>query len=218
MKLTLVDQEILKSFTKTTEGLAQYYGQAYEIVLHSLENLEKSVIAIFNGEHTGRGVGAPITDVALDMLHKLEETNENSINYFSVNKNGKPLKSSTIAIRGENNRIIGLLCINMYLSMPFMDVMKSFLEIDSSNYPVSYSETFSQNTEELLESIITQTSNKIMNDPSISSQNINKAIIHELDNKGIFSIKHAVNTVAEYLDISINTVYLHIRSNNSKPE
>lgn len=214
MKLTIVDQEIIKSYCSSISGLAEYYGKPYEFVLHSLENLEKSVIAIFNGEHTGRNVGAPITDLALEMLEKLEKTNENSISYFSVNKQGKHMKSTTIAIRGENNRIIGLLCINLYLHMPFIDVIKDFIEINTSNFPAAYSENFSQSAEEMLESTISQTANKIMNDNSISASNKNKAIVQELDNKGVFSVKHSVNMVAEYLNISINTVYLHKRSNN----
>ena len=34
--LTLVDQEILNSYSNMIEGLACYLGEGYEIVLHSL--------------------------------------------------------------------------------------------------------------------------------------------------------------------------------------
>ena len=44
--LTLVDQEILNSYSNMIEGLACYLGEGYEIVLHSLENYEHSVINI----------------------------------------------------------------------------------------------------------------------------------------------------------------------------
>ena len=66
--LTLVDREILNSYSRFIDGLGRYLGDAYEIVLHSLETYEHSVINILHGEHTERKVGAPITDLALNML------------------------------------------------------------------------------------------------------------------------------------------------------
>ena len=71
VKLTRADQKILKSYIPTLQGLAAYLGSSYEIVLHSLEDYDHSVIGIINGEHTGRRIGAPITDLALDMLDEL---------------------------------------------------------------------------------------------------------------------------------------------------
>lgn len=35
--LTLVDREILNSYSRFIDGLGRYLGDAYEIVLHSLE-------------------------------------------------------------------------------------------------------------------------------------------------------------------------------------
>lgn len=61
VKLTRADQKILKSYIPTLQGLAAYLGSSYEIVLHSLEDYDHSVIGIINGEHTGRRIGAPHT-------------------------------------------------------------------------------------------------------------------------------------------------------------
>ena len=118
VSLTLIDRQVLDSYAQFIDGLGRYLGEAYEIVLHSLQTYEHSVVNILHGQHTGRKVGAPITDLALDMLEKFEETGEDHITYFSINKKGEPLKSTTIAIRGEQNRIIGLLCINIYTNPP----------------------------------------------------------------------------------------------------
>ena len=99
---TETDRVILHSYESVIEGLAGYLGNCYEIVLHSLEDLDHSVIKIINGYHTGRSVGSPITDLALNMLDRIEsgESTEDSISYFSTNRRGEPLKSTTIAIRG----------------------------------------------------------------------------------------------------------------------
>lgn len=127
INLTKIDKQILESYKYFVNGLSAYLSNSYEIVLHSLGNLESSVIHIINGEHTGRKVGAPITDLALQMYDNIKKGEADYIVYNSKNKNGEPLKSATIAIRGEENRIIGLICINMYLNTSFFDVLSSFM-------------------------------------------------------------------------------------------
>ena len=69
-EISFVKEErlILNSYIPVVEGLAAYLGPSYEITLHSLENLDHSVIKIMNGFHTGRSEGSPITDLALRML------------------------------------------------------------------------------------------------------------------------------------------------------
>ena len=57
VKLNSRDRLILESYKAVLDGLADYLGSGYEIVLHSLENFEHSVIKIINGEHTGRKEG-----------------------------------------------------------------------------------------------------------------------------------------------------------------
>ena len=137
-KITLTEHDriILDSYRSTIQALAAYLGSAYEIVLHSLEDPEHSVIEIANGFHTGREIGAPITDLAVKWLKKLESENgsENHYSYYSKNKLGEPLKSSTIAIRGENRRIIGLICINLYLSTPFLNLVSDMIPQETSIY------------------------------------------------------------------------------------
>lgn len=49
-----------------------YLGSVYEISLHSLEDYDHSVVKIMNGYHSGRTVGAPLTDLALNMLKELK--------------------------------------------------------------------------------------------------------------------------------------------------
>lgn len=65
------DFDILKSYEAVVDGLAMLIGSHCEIVLHSLQDLKCSAIRIANGEHTGRQIGSPITDLALRMLHDM---------------------------------------------------------------------------------------------------------------------------------------------------
>lgn len=214
IQLTLVDKEILNSYCKMIKGLAQYLGSSYEIVVHSLSDLEHSVIAITNGQYTGRSVGAPITDRALDMLQRFRENGTSSETYFSTNSHNELLKSTTIAIRGENNRIIGLVCMNFYMNSPFSEILRSYLPDDHSIFPSE--ETFASNADDMIISTVNAVKDRINADPSISASNKNKAIIYALSDKGIFKIKDSVTRVASMLGISKNTVYLHLRSYNGE--
>ncbi len=113
--LTETDKMILDSYRNIADGLGDFFGNSCEIIVHSLENLDASVFKIINGNHSGRSVGAPITDVALSMLGKLEEgSKEKFITYFVKNKKGELIKASISAIYGENQKVIGLFAINFF--------------------------------------------------------------------------------------------------------
>lgn len=211
MELSRIDRLILESYVPVIENLAAYLGSSFEIVLHSLEDYEHSVIAIAGGEHSGRSVGAPITDLALDMLDDLSRGHSTSL-YFSRRKTGEPLKCSTIAIRGEKDRIIGLICINMYLNTPLCDLIDALRPTAGDSLSFYAHETFATDVHDLVSTTLDSVSAQVYEDASILPSNKNKAIVEELYRKGIFRMKNAVGIVAELLDISRNTVYMHIRN------
>lgn len=219
IQLTYVDKVILDSYCQMLDGMSKYLGDGYEIVLHSLEDCSHSAIKVINGFHTGRKEGAPITDLALSMLEKIQkqEGESQDITYFSKNKKGEPLKSATIAIKGENRRIIGLLCINFYLNTPLVDFLNAFVKDDLAeiSFPVNL-ENFSSNSQELVEEIVKQARQEVYNDTSISLQKKNKEIIQRLYSKGIYNMKDAVLKTAQILNMSKNTVYLHLRNLESE--
>ena len=206
-----MDRQILHSYIPVLGGLAEYLSSCYELVLHSLEDFDHSVICIYNGEHTGRRVGAPITDLALNMLEQIEKGHNDSIVYFSRNAKGEPLKSTTLAIRGEGNKVIGLLCINMYLNVPLVDMLNS-LSADSALNSHSFTETYTQNPDELIEKSLEEERAAVLVDPSILPSNRNKTIVEHLYDRGIFQLKDSVIKVEQLMGISKNTIYMHIRN------
>ena len=210
MVLTPADRLVLEAYGNLLDGLAQYLGDGYEIVLHSLEDLERSVVKIVNGHHTGRTVGAPITDLALSMLARItQQEGAPAISYFTQNRKGEPLKAATIAIQGENRRIIGLLCINFYLNTPFAEVLAAFTPPAAA--PVRVIETFGENTAELVEEAVTRTRLQVDTQAAIPVSMKNRQVVAILYRQGIFNIKNAVDLVAAAMGISKNTVYLHLR-------
>lgn len=213
--LTETDHCILNSYSSFLDGLSQYLGDGIEIVLHSLENLDQSVIKIINGHYSGRKVGAPITDLALSMLSKIRATGTNPyIVYFSKSKQNEPIKAATIAILGEGQRFIGLVCMNFYLNISLISVLESFSPPQQCGSPIT--ENFAENIGDIIEKALIEARNQVMGDPKIPASYKNKEIITILDDQGIFNLKDSVVTVSELLGISKNTVYLHLRNQHSK--
>ncbi len=209
IKLTEEDRLILESYKQIVEGLSDYLGPAFEIVLHSLGNLNASVIKIINGHHTGRKEGAPITDLALSMLAQMREDGELShITYFAKNKCNQPIKSSTIAIRGNSGKTIGLLCMNMYLDTPLSAILGSLV----SQPQTTLEENFALEKEDIVQKAVQEARARVISDATISKGNRNKEIVWNLNEQGIFHLKDAVSEVAELLKISRNTVYMHLRA------
>lgn len=215
IKLTPAEQMILNSYIPVIEGLNSYLGDGYEIILHNLESLEHSVIKIVNGHYSGRKVGSPITDFALDMLAKIQDSKDHSaITYFNQRPDGVILKSTTIPIPGEKNRIIGMICINFYTNTPLSTVIRRLLpsEGGASAALLQKTETFTENVDDLIETALADVKDNILNDASVPTQNKNKEIVTALYQKGIFNLKDSVIKVADRLNISKNTVYMHIRN------
>lgn len=214
IKVTLTenDKAILAAYSSTLDGLAQYLGQGYEIVLHKLDDLEHSAIKVINGYHTGRTEGAPITDLALEMLERIAQNNQNDyICYHAHNKNDDPLWSTTIAIRGSEGKVIGLLCMNFYLETPFSKVFPGFGPV-REEYPANRSENYVENVDEMITKAVTQATQEVDGMEGLLPSSRNFEIVRLLQMRGIFSIKNAVIRVASSMSISKNTVYLHLRS------
>lgn len=220
IELTDEDRIVLESYKVFSEGLSNYLGSCYEIVVHSLENLDQSAIQVFNGYHTNRKPGAPITDLALHMLAQIKsDASANYISYYTTNKAGDPLRSTTIAICGSAGRIIGLMCINFYLNSPLNEALSTLYQPErQAAVEPSVAENFAGNIDELISKSVAEACVQIQNNPHITPSVKNREIISILNQQGIFNLKDGVIKVAEVLGISKNTVYLHLRNLSSENE
>jgi len=205
-----VDHEILSSYEAVVDGLAMLIGGHCEIVLHSLEDLKSSAVRIANGEHTGRKIGSPISDLALRMLHDMAGDDSSvSKAYFTRAKSGVLMKSVTIAIRNREQRVIGLLCINMNLDVPFSQIMQTFIPPEAQENATTVN--FASSVDDLVAQTLEFTIEEVNVDRGVSNNAKNRQIVLNLYEKGIFDIKDAINQVADRLNISKHTVYLYIR-------
>ena len=119
---------LLQHYIKLTEFLGQALGPDYEVALHDLTDKNRSIIAIANNHVSGREVGAPLTNVALQILmDKSYEKQDYRLHYCGVSAEGKALRSSTLFIK-QNGKLIGMLCINFDDSR-YQSVSKNILQL-----------------------------------------------------------------------------------------
>ncbi len=206
--LSKADKLILASYQSMLDGLSLYLGDGYEYVLHSLEDLGHSIIKIINGHYTNRSVGAPITDLALSMLREMRKAQDLSPRVYFNHRDGSTLKSATIPILGEDHRVIGLLCINFYYDVSLSQFLAAFIPDAPAPKEI---ESFNSDVEDLI-GIALNRAKQTVYGTCVASTNRNKEIIRLLYEQGIFNMKDSVVKTAEYLGISKNTVYLHLRN------
>ncbi len=212
LKFTKNDYLVINSYKAMLDGLAEFLGDGHEILLHSLEDLDESAVKVINGHLSGRREGAPITDLAMEMLSNFLKNPDSKAGKVYQNRSSKgvPLRSATLPIFGDNERIIGLICINFYMDIPLHRYLDSLTKFSRENNEIV--ETFVTNSDELISSNVIKAKSTILNDNSITASNKNKAIIKYLYERDIFDLKDSVVKVADLLSISKNTVYMHIRN------
>jgi predicted transcriptional regulator YheO len=214
--LSAADRAIIDSYKTVMDGLAAYFGEAFEFVLHDLSDLDHSIVRILNGSHSGRREGAPITDLALSMLERIQKKKgqgEPYVSYGSKNKYGKPVRSTTIVIFGAMKKAIGLLCVNFYLDSPLLSLLQNFSLMPQSDY---VTENFSNDSDELISRSLEKAKEEVNADGAVPLSQKNKEIVTILYHQGIFKLKNAVQAISSDLGISRNTVYLHIRTLEEK--
>lgn len=218
---------LLSHYVKLTEFLGYALGPDYEVALHDLTDKNRSIIAIANSHVSGRKVGAPLTNVALQVLmDKSYEHADYRLHYRGVSVEGKTLRSSTLFIK-QNGRLIGMLCINfddsrfqsvgaeiLRLCHPdaFVDTNFQFDEertSDAAPTPIT-AESFHNSIDAVAGDAVARalislgvTADRLTADERVQ-------IIGQLEAGGIFLLKGAVKDVADALRCSQASVYRYL--------
>ena len=100
-------------------GIAQQFGSNCEVVVHDLDSndVEHSIVAIENGHVSGRRVGDGPSHIVLEALRGDCARLEDRLAYLTRSDDGKILKSSTIYIRDDDGRAIGVFAINYDITL-----------------------------------------------------------------------------------------------------
>ncbi len=207
----------LDRYIPLVEFLGAALGKHCEVVLHDVTTPENSIIAIANGEMSGREVGGPITDFALKVLKQGKVEGKDFIaNYHGKRMDNAICRSSSYFIH-EGEQIIGILCINMDVS-PYIR-MKKMLEHDIlGDNPVdidgeqngSVLENFNGTIDSVIDNLIEKELGRFAIPADRLSLEERMSIVENLNENGLFLLKGGVTALAERLGVSEPTMYRYL--------
>lgn len=233
-------EAMIRKYTALVKFLGEALGPCYEVVLQDVSSEKKGIIAIANGQISGREVGAPLTGNAIKMImsRRYEET-DRVINYLGVLKNGHKIRSSTMFLYDDNGKLAGLLCINFDPS-PFQEMsvnlmrlihpdtfigkyLSSQKENEASQQHLDaaagMTEYFSADTTALMNDLFSETVAALGVPSARLKQEEKILLIARLYENGLFKLKGSVEYVAEQLGCSQASVYRYlgiVRKNSEK--
>ena len=225
---------ILQHYIKLTEFLGKALGPDYEVALHDLTRKDRSIIAIANNYISGREVGAPLTNMSLGSLRdKSYERMDYHLHYYSINGNGKDLRSSTFFIK-DNGKLIGLLCINfddsryraisdhiLKLCHPDLfvtDVLARPPENEDGVSARSSPEKFRNSADAVALDAINRELERMGVTPGHLTHSERLQVITSLESAGIFLLKGAIKSAAAALGCSTASIYRYLSQINSSDQ
>ena len=196
--------------------IAEQFGKKCEVVLHDLtEDYEHTIVAIENGEITGRSIGGCGSNLGLQVLNGEKDSN-GMFRYYTQLKDGRMVKSSSIYLKNPEGKVIGSICINFDVT-DLMNISKIMSQYEF-NMPVSEAreqEVFAESVGELLEELIVSCERAIGKHPSYMSKQEKVEAIKYLDQKGAFLIAKAGDRISKCLQISKNTMYGYLEESRN---
>lgn len=216
---------MLESYKKLVDFLGLILGAHCKIVLFDLRLSPPAVVAIANGTmEGGKGVGAPLTRVARDIIESGEwKTCDYKSEFLGRTRKGELLKSSYFFIK-DAGQLIGMLSINSSAAQ-YQKLCQEILQLggfasllalqpaESTAVPAHFSESFSD-VSELVSNILGTRFAGI--GASRLTQAEKMTVIQALYDKGVFLIKGAVPEVAQALFCSEATVYRYLSKLSGK--
>jgi len=186
---------LLKPLVPVVRLLGAMLGGDCEIVLHDVSRGEPFIVAIENGELTGRNLDAPMTDLGRFLMTSPEaEPVDFLANYPSEGPGGRAMRSGVAMIRDGSRRLVGLLCLNF-------DMTKGFLLKDLGTFlttvsPLSFGAFQSEDFRGIMGESACNLLEKARQDFGKPLRYLDReeriACIRKLEEQGFFKLKGAV--------------------------
>lgn len=121
-RILLENDQYMENYKRIVTLIGKSFkGTGLEILLHNLVNPTKSVIAIENGEVTGRKIGNGTTNLLLDLKTRKQQ-NQDKLNY-ELQIGSRLFKCTTIPIFRRDYGLVGAICINVDVNFIRGEVM-----------------------------------------------------------------------------------------------
>lgn len=203
--------ELEELLRPTMKAIAAAVGPHCEVVLHDLtgREMEHTIVAIENGQVTGRSVGGPSTSLGLELLHN-EDADHDDFGYRGRTRDGRELRSSSVYFRGSDEHVIAALCINVDMT-PLQTARASLDAVLNQGHELPEPhEIIANDINEILDQLIDTALASTGRSPAMMNRADRVKVLRYLDEKGAFGVKRAVDRVARRLGVSRVTAYNYL--------
>lgn len=206
----------LEFLSQLAKGLAQQFGPNCEVVVHDLTQgvSDCTVALIENGHVTGRKPGDGPSHIVLESLQGDPNDLHDHLNYLAKTKDGKVLKCSTIYIRDESGKPIGIFAINydITLMLAMEDSLRAFT---ATEQPEKEPERITLNVTDLLDELIDQSVRLVGKPVALMNKDDKVKAIQFLNDTGAFLITKSGDKICKFFGISKYTLYSYIDESKS---
>ena len=205
-------EEQLDFYKRLAHALALQFGSSCEVVVHDLESADPShsIVAIENGHVTGRKLGDGPSHVVLEALHAGDAKLEDRLAYLTKTADGKILKSSTVFIRDERGRAVGIFAVNYDITIlrAMGDTIAEVVGTEPS--APREPEPIVRSVADLLDDLIEQSVQLVGTPVALMSKEEKIRAIRYLNDTGAFLITKSGPKVCKFFGISKYTLYSYL--------
>lgn len=203
----------IEFYTRLARGLARQFGPSCEVVIHNLEtdDLDHSIVAIENGHVSGRHLGDGPSHIVLEALHGDADSLEDRAPYLTKTADGKLLKSSTIFIRDDAGKPVGVLAINFDITLmkAFEGALGALVGTDA-DVGQTEPEPITRNIGDLLDDLFRECEQVVGKPAALMTKEERVRAIGYLDRRGAFLISKSSQKACEFFGISKYSFYSYL--------
>lgn len=205
-------KKFLERYIPMADMVAKTFGEDCEVVIHDLSDPQHSVVYVANNSVTGRRIGDSFNQLVTDVMFSKALDEGFVANYYFTAENGRLIRSSTLLIYNNENRLAGAFCINFCVDKlnAAADYINQFLmkkqnANDGRGTSKPAADSDSTGVREMVETLVDNVMGS--EDPQDMSKDDKVEKIKFMDEKGIFLMKGAVEMVASRMGVNKVTVY-----------
>jgi len=214
-------QLVIETLKWIVEGLQHVIGRNVEVVLHDLGKPGHSVVAIANGQLTGRTVGSPIISGPFDDLglQKLmsgeyaEAGQSYSVvsDYQTRSRGGHELDSTSIILRNHDGEAYAAFCINADRTrLRELEALVRGLVKEAGPQAEPASDTVTANVDDLVNEIILSGIAATGKTVAAMTREDKVEAVRQMNSRGLFLIRSSVDLAASTLGVSRFTIYNYL--------
>jgi predicted transcriptional regulator YheO len=197
----------LEFLSRVCDGLSLMFGPNCETVIHDMNDNNKSIVYIANGQVTNRKLGDKFKILGGKDIDKFFSGTD-IINCKALSPDKRTLKSSTFHMKGHGYHYA--LGINFdYTNFEFAhNILKDLISVGKDISEVIQA---SPNTQDLLDKYIDEALVSVGKPISMLKKHDRVQIVKCLEEKGAFVLQRSIPIISERLNISRYTLYNYLK-------